>query len=102
MFAYEIGEGIVDGAFGCATVSKDFNLVGRRRRSLSPIFLFICPCRFLHLCDERFLPGFAPFVDGTVIVTGGHSQTSPLTLPSSATIARYRITTYPILSSKSK
>lgn len=37
---------------------------------------------------HRFLPGFAPFVDGNVIVNSATSSTTPLTLPAGSAIAR--------------
>lgn len=40
------------------------------------------------LYNYRFLPGFAPFVDGTVIANSATSTTSPLTLPTGSAIAR--------------
>lgn len=39
--------------------------------------------------QNRFLPGFAPFVDGTVIVNPANTPIDPLTLPTGSAIARY-------------
>lgn len=42
-----------------------------------------------NINSTRFLPGFAPFVDGTVIVNPATTATSPLTLPAGSAIARW-------------
>lgn len=42
----------------------------------------------IYFSINRFLPGFAPFVDGTVIVNPATMGTSPLTLPAGSAVAR--------------
>lgn len=46
---------------------------------------------FVHICCYlcRFLPGFAPFVDGTVIVGHGPNSNNFMSLPIGSAISRY-------------
>lgn len=65
---------------------KTQTIIPSRSIYLNMFFVCVCVCIFIYL--NRFLPGFAPFVDGTVIVSVNANPNGSVTLPIGSAVSR--------------
>jgi hypothetical protein len=68
-------------------LSLPHTLTPKRSSGNDPYVMLLCYSFTNSIISHRFLPGFAPFVDGTVLVNPASLSIAPLKIPMGSAIA---------------